>query len=175
MIEKSMFKKLAIISFLVKKLHERCPSKQIGKTIVQKMVYLLSREKIVDYSYSMYHYGPYSTEVDSDLNLCKALDMLRVSWVENKGYFIGLGDDNEKYEGLLEEEEKEKIEKIVDKYGVYDAKEISIIATALFLKEIAEIPSDDEIVKIIISMKPEYDEKYVRKILEKSNIIPQKQ
>jgi len=173
MIEVSVFKKPAVISFLVKKLNEKYPHKQIGKTIVQKMIYLLTREKFVDYQYSMYHYGPYSSEVASDLSLCEALGMLRIDWVENKGYFITAGD-NERYEGLLNEEDKNKIETIVDKYGIFDAKEISIIATALYIKENVETASDNELVKIIVSLKPECEAGLIREILVRGGVIPPK-
>ncbi|MEM2742201.1 MAG: DUF4065 domain-containing protein [Nitrososphaeria archaeon] len=165
-----IFKGLAVISFLVKKMSEKYPSKQIGKTIIQKMMYLIKREGIVDYTYSMYHYGPYSSEVSSELNLCEALDILAINWDPNKGYIISRKEN--KYEKELSKKDKKKIEKIVDKYGRFNAKELSIIASAFFLKdEIGNISSNEELVKIIASLKPDYDEGFIRNILEKSGVI----
>ncbi|NHV06549.1 MAG: SocA family protein [Thaumarchaeota archaeon] len=161
------FKRLAVLSFLVAKLREKYPSKQIGKTVVQKMMYLLTRENVVDYKYSMYHYGPYSSELSSDLNLCEELGILTIKWDNEKGFDITLNENQ--YENKLSSEDKRKIEEIVDKYGHFNAKELSIIATALFLK--TECENNEDLIKVVASLKPDYDENTIRNILKKGSVI----
>jgi uncharacterized protein YwgA len=173
--ENELFKRLATILFLVKKINEKYPSKQIGKTLIQKMMYLIKREGVVDYTYSMYHYGPFSNEVSSDLNLCEALGMLTIDWNIDKGYIIKRKEDQSGKESIYEKElsndDKNKIEKIVEEYGSFSTKELSIITTAIFLKEEESIKSTDDLVKIVFSLKPDYSEDFIREILKKSRVI----
>jgi len=67
----SMFKNSGLLGYLVKSLKQKYPDRQIGKTVIQKMMYLLSRNGIMDFEFSMYHYGPYSSEVAGELNFAE--------------------------------------------------------------------------------------------------------
>ena len=51
----------AKLVYLVDKLEDVSP--QVGKTVVQKMMFLLDKKGVVNYDYSLYHYGPYSPAV----------------------------------------------------------------------------------------------------------------
>jgi uncharacterized protein YwgA len=69
--EESIFRAAGLIGYLVKRLNEDNPDKQIGKTIVQKMMYLLSRKNIARFDFSMYHYGPYSSELSGEMSFAE--------------------------------------------------------------------------------------------------------
>jgi 16S rRNA C1402 N4-methylase RsmH len=102
--------------------------------------------------------------------------MLTIDWNIDKGYIIKRRENQSEkeliYEKELSENDKNKIGKIVEEYGSFSTKELSIITTAIFLKEEVEnIKSTDDLVKIIISLKPDYTEDVVRKILKKSRVI----
>ena len=51
MIENSIFREPALIGYLVKSLKRRHSDKQVGKTMIQKMVYLLVRRKVMAFKY----------------------------------------------------------------------------------------------------------------------------
>jgi len=165
--DRDIFKGVAIISYLTRGIKERFPNKQVGKTLIQKMIYLLTRERIADYDYSLYHYGPYSGEVNSEINFCEALGVLNIEWVLDKGYFIDVKDTS--FEKFLSEEEKRKIEELISKYGNFTAIELSIITTALFIKDNFAI-EDARIIEVISSIKPQHSKTWIRNVLMKAGL-----
>ncbi|MCK4820643.1 hypothetical protein KA005_33065, partial [bacterium] len=131
----NIFHDPTLISYVVKRIKETYPATQISKTIIQKLVYLLSRKGGVDFDYSLYHYGPYSSQVSSELNFAEEIDFIVIDWIPEKGYFISPGP---MYSSKLllqntEKTERDAINEIAQKYGAYNAIELSIITTALFL------------------------------------------
>ena len=132
--ESSIFKKPALIGYLVKALESERSEKQIGKTVVQKMVFLLMQRGVVDFAYSMYHYGPYSSGVSTELNFAENSDIVEIEWIENRGYFIKPGDALENFEPLVTKAEKQEVDKIVKEFGGFTAEDLSLIATALYLR-----------------------------------------
>lgn len=166
----SIFKNPTLIGYLVKRIEEEFPGKQIGKTVLQKMVYLLESNGICHFDYSMYHYGPYSSQVSGELNFAENNGIVEISWEEDKGYFIKPGEALDRLEDFLVDEEKERINEIVKKYGGFNAVELSLIATALFLKDNFNV-SDNELAKAVHNIKTQYTLKSIADILQKSGII----
>jgi uncharacterized protein YwgA len=148
----SIFKYPTLIGYLVKRIKEKLPDKQVGKIIVQKMLYLLTREVPMKFDYSMYHYGPYSSEVSQELDFAENSGIVEIDWVDKQGYFIKSTDALEHFEPLLTEEDKHAIEKIVEGFYQFNAIELSIIATAFFLKDNFEIP-ETHLAKVIHTLK----------------------
>ncbi len=83
---KISFNNVAMIGYLVKELNEKYPDAQVGKTVVQKMMFLLNRMKICDFNYTLYHYGPFSSEVANELDYASDLGIVEIEWEEDKGY-----------------------------------------------------------------------------------------
>ena len=168
----SIFREPALIGYLVKSLREKFPNKRVGKTIIQKMVYLLVRLGVMDFGYSMYHYGPYSSGVSGELNFAENNDIVEMEWVEDAGYFITPGDGLERFEYLVTEDEKRQIDNTVKKYGKFNAGELSLIATALYLRDNFGV-SDERLTEVVHDVKEQYPVSYIRKILEQGEIIDQ--
>lgn len=57
-------------------------SPQFGKTVLQKLVYILQAIFRVPcgYGYILYNYGPYSEELADDLSFFASMDGVRVEW-----------------------------------------------------------------------------------------------
>ncbi|MBT8508455.1 hypothetical protein AZH53_08560 [Methanomicrobiaceae archaeon CYW5] len=159
---------LAVICNLIKIMKENYPH-QIGKTAIQKMVYLLTREKITNHRYSLYNYGPYSSDVMRALDICEYYNNIDIEWKKDIGYEISPGKNVDF--GNLDPDEIGKITKTVTKYSSYNALDLSIITTALYVLDNESINSDQELVDAVIEIKPKYKNK-VEKILRDSNIIP---
>lgn len=168
--DKAAFKNQAMISYVVKKLQERNEEKQVGKTIVQKFFYLLTREGVSNYRYSLYHYGPYSSEVSNDLDYANNLALVTIVWEDDKGYFIKATDKEREYEGLLQEEEKAKIDQLVEQFADFKAIDLSILATGLFLGDNYKI-SDEGIPKAVHEVKPNFSRQYIEDIWKKGATI----
>ncbi|EMR75022.1 hypothetical protein MBGDF03_00511 [Thermoplasmatales archaeon SCGC AB-540-F20] len=133
--EDSIFKNPALLAYLIKITRQIHPDIQIGKTVIQKLIFILSREIPTDFDYEMYHYGPYSNNLESELRFAEDSDMVEMDWDEDKGYFIEAADGFDKFEKLVTQKEREVIKIIVENYGDFKAKDLAIIATALYLKD----------------------------------------
>ncbi len=170
MMESSVFEKPALIGYLVKVLKSERPGKQIGKTIVQKMVFLLMQRGVVDFAYSMYHYGPYSSGVSTELNFAENSDIVEIEWIEDRGYFITPGDAFGNFESLLTKAEKQEVDKIVKEFGGFTAEDLSLIATALYLRDNFDV-SDDRLPEVVRSVKEQYSVKRIKDVLKEGKII----
>jgi len=166
----SIFWGPALIGYLVKCLNEKFPDNLVGKTVVQKMMYLLIREGVGDFRYSMYHYGPYSSAVSGELNFAESSEIVDINWIEEKGYSIKPGSTLSKFEDLLTEEDKEKVNEISVKFGKFNAGALSLIATALFLEDNYDVAAD-ELPQLVHRLKEKYDVSYIKKILKEAEII----
>jgi uncharacterized protein YwgA len=164
----SILRGVAMVSHSVKKLSEKYPDSQIGKTIVQKIMYMLTRERAIDFNYSMYHYGPYSAQVSSEINFAENIGAVEIDWISDKGYFIKPKSDE--LEGVLSEGDKQAIDRVIDKYGGFNAIEISIIATALFVEDNFEVTDTEELVRVVTSLKPQYSNR-IKNILKEGGVI----
>ncbi|MBO8161466.1 MAG: hypothetical protein H0Z24_07495 [Thermosipho sp. (in: Bacteria)] len=159
-----------LIFYLVKKLKEKYPEKQIGKTLIQKMMYLFGESSKKDFEYTMYHYGPYSFEISEYINLSENLNLIKVNWVPNKGYYIE-PESNFEINGKLTSEKLKKIEELIEKFGHFSANELAIITTALYVKKNFGIEKNEEIIRTVLSLKPNNEKDWIESILKKAKII----
>lgn len=154
---------------MIKKIGEKYPDKQVGKTFVQKIFYLLTRQGVVDFNYSMYHYGPYSSEVSGELNFAESSGIVNVEWIEDKGFFINSTSKLDNFKSLLKNEEIQAIDDIIETYADFNAIELSLIATALYLKDNFEV-SDEKLVEVVHNAKPNYSLDLIERVLRKAGI-----
>jgi uncharacterized protein YwgA len=169
----------ALVYTLIKELSQQYPNVQIGKTVIQKMMYLLGRELKLDFGFSMYHYGPYSAQVANYLNFIERIEIIDVRWDLQKGYFIFLKENKEasdiikELEDILDEKEKSTIKEMVRKYGSLDpiAIKLSIIATALFVRDEFGVKANEQLINIIKSLKPEHSDDYIKRTLKDASVI----
>lgn len=145
-----------LITYFVKKIEDSIENKQIGKTVIQKMMYLLENECDLDFDYSMYHYGPFSKEVATNLEKAEKKDLVEMRWDKNKGYYINTSKSDIDFNEYISESEQKTIDKLVEKYGEYNAQELSIIATGLYVKNDHDDISDDKLVELVHELKPKH-------------------
>lgn len=168
--EESLFRNSGLIGYLVKGLKEKYPSKQIGKTVIQKMMYLLSRSNVANFGFSMYHYGPYSSEVSGELNFAERNGIVDISWKDAEGYYINPTERVQNFEYLLSDDEKRVVDDLVTRFGRFKAVDLSLIATALYLKDNFDV-EEYRLVEAVHSAKKKYPTKYIKSILEGSGIL----
>ena len=166
----SIFESPALIGYLVKRLVSKHPHKQVGKTLVQKMIYLLTRRGVVDFDYSMYHYGPYSAEVAGELNFAECAGIVKINWVDEKGYFIQPGPELDKFESLPPKNQREAIDTLIERFGHFNAIELSILTTALFLKDNFGVP-DGRLAEVVHTVKSNHRLDFIEEKLRETGII----
>ena len=149
----------AKLVYLVDKLENVSP--QVGKTVVQKMIFLLDKKGVVNYDYSLYHYGPYSPAVENDLNYVEFLDGVEIDWIKNQGYFIKPGRSTASLEESLSAEGKGAIDEVVKNFGQMRALDLSLLATVLYFWDRFEGDADG-LTMAVKSVKPQYSEGDIR-------------
>jgi uncharacterized protein YwgA len=134
----------------------------LGKTKLQKSLYFLqeSLDVPLGFDFVMYHYGPYSQDINNVLTEMSAHDKIRMSgylhgdWV---GYQI---QPNEEENITLPSKYAEQIELIVAFFKNLDAEETELCATIHFVKAILaekkQEASRDDVVREVINIKPKF-------------------
>lgn len=112
---------------------------RLGKTVLQKMKFLLQRSFGVDcdYGYTLYTYGPYSADLARDLDIVAGLGGTRVDYdFSFAGYEIHPGPANADLRKRAESFLKEispKLDRLVDDFGGFTAKDLELRSTAVYL------------------------------------------
>ncbi|MDE2839805.1 MAG: hypothetical protein OXM03_04180 [Chloroflexota bacterium] len=150
---------------------------QFGKTALQKLVYLLQAVYDVecDYDFSLYTYGPFTSELLQDLDLVESIGAVQVLPVRKgmDGYAI------KPYENAawVTTQAKEFLEahkcalgKLIEEYGHYSAKELEIRATMIYVER--EMKGDgkpvslDGLVRVVHDIKPYFPRDEIKSVAE---------
>ena len=166
----SMFRNSGLMGYLVKSLNQKYPDRQIGKTVIQKMMYMLSRNGIAEFDFSMYHYGPYSSDVAGELDFAERNGIVEMRWVDEKGYYIRPTGKADELSILLNDVEKHAVDKLVEQFGHFKAIDLSLIATALYLKDNFGV-KDERLVDAVHNAKKKYAPAYIEGVLKAGGII----
>ena len=136
-----MKKHCGLIADLTKRLDDVSP--QFGKTVLQKMVFLLQEVYEVDagYSFGFHTFGPFAPELLGDLDMAETSEAVIVKSVDGgsgHGYVIKPGEGMEKC--LKEAEEflhanSSNISALVSAFGTKNAKELELLTTILYLNK----------------------------------------
>jgi uncharacterized protein YwgA len=154
---------VSALQYLLFKLKEQRGNKNIGRTLIQKLMFLLNRQEVVDLNYTLYHYGPFSNELSAVLDETAARGIINETWQDGSGYDISLLGTYRSHPGI----NKKCIEEVVKQYGNYSAGDISIIATALFLKDKYNV-HNDELIELVNKVKPNYSIADIKKIIKEA-------
>ena len=133
---------------------------RLGKTAMQKMIFLLQRSFGVDcdYGYTLYTYGPYSADVSRDLDIVTGLGGARVDYdFSFAGYEIHPGPasaDLRKRASSFLKEISPKLDRLVDDFGGFTAKDLELRSTAVYLAR----PGFDRVklIKQVHEVKPHF-------------------
>jgi len=168
--KESIFRAAGLIGYLVKRLNEGNPEKQIGNFFVPKMMSLLSRKNIARCGFSMYHYGPYSSELSGEMSFAERNGIIKVAWKDNEGYFIRSSETAEQFFALLDDEERQVVGDYVRQFGKFNATDLSLVATALYLKDNFGV-EDSRLPEAVHNAKKKYSPGYIKKILKSGGIL----
>ncbi len=144
-------------------------SAQFGKTILQKMVFLLQEVYGVNcgYQFDLYTYGPFTPQLLQDLDLVETLGGVQIQPVISGfgGYHIVTGEKNdalrEKAEDFLKNPAvSSAINKLIENFSCFNAKELELISTIVYvdrdMKATSQIITRDDMVQIVNHLKPKF-------------------
>ncbi|MGI6427995.1 MAG: hypothetical protein ACOX0L_10385 [Natronincolaceae bacterium] len=159
----------SLIAELTLKLKDVSP--QFGKTVLQKLVYILQEIYKVPcgYNYILYNYGPYSAGLADDLNFFATMEGVKIEWGGGLGYEIKEADRTEyfreKGEDFLEKYAPE-IDKVIKRFGRMHAKELELQSTIMYaLKK--ESLNKGKLVQFVKEIKPYFTHSQIESSYQK--------
>ena len=156
---------------LIVHLAKRLNQNNFGKTKLQKLVYLADRLKRVKvgYDFTFYTYGPFSSDLASDLDYVNALEGVKITHdLSINMYEIHPGDNADRLEAKSEDflrENQQAIDEIVERFGDKQAKELELIATLVFVNN-SGILEKKEIISKTKELKPRFSNEEVEESYE---------
>jgi hypothetical protein len=107
-----------------------------GRTALQKYLYLLQTVLGSEplYDFSMYTYGPFSSQVLADLDVAEAMGAVQVSHT-NFGYSISPGPEAARITGLARDfldPLKTSLDKLFKDFGRFGARELELRSTIIY-------------------------------------------
>jgi hypothetical protein len=121
-----------------------------GKKALQKLVYFSQVEGLVmGFDYVLYKYGPYSYELDSLTKEMEYFEQIKFNCI-NTSYEVIVVDDVPS----LKPEEINKLEAIIERYGVFSPKDLELLSTVHFIAtDMAEIYRKKDVHEILNRVK----------------------
>ena len=156
--------RFAIIRYLVDSLGD------VGKTKIQKIMYFLQHAFGVplDYVYTMYYFGPYSEELNTDLLDMKLQDYLDIKpSPDGYGYHVRAG--NEVIDSIDNKIKpyKRQLDGCLDKFGDFPALYLELLGTLYFVKHSEDELTKDEIIEKVKELKTKFDQSEIEKYYDK--------
>ena len=108
-----------------------------GRTALQKYLYLLQSVAGAEplYDFSIYTYGPFSSQVMADLDVAEAIGVVQIART-NYGYAINPGPEANRIRALAEdflEPLKGNLDKLFKDFGGFSAKELELRSTIIYV------------------------------------------
>jgi hypothetical protein len=161
--------RLAILAALV----EKAPGR--GRTALMKYCYFLQTVRGVrlGYSFSLYSYGPFDSDVLADIGSCEAMGAVVETVVEyprSYGYQISpgaaLGAVKELAPGFIEHYERD-IAWVVDNFGGHTAAELELVSTVIYADRDLRQTTKEELVQVVHGVKPHFTPDRIRNHVER--------
>jgi len=168
----------ALIADLAERLDGVSP--QLGKTALQKLIYLLQELFRIDcgYNFEFYSYGTFTSQLLQDLDLIENMGAVAINPVASfpGGYEIKPGPGKEtlksKAAGFLDSRDvRSALEKLVNDFGKDCAKDLELSSTIIFvdrdLKRQRGETKGDDLVLLVKELKPKFSEDEIEKDLRR--------
>lgn len=162
---------------LLPTLAENAPAGHIGRTALMKYMYFLQTVRLIPlgYNFSLYSYGPFDSDVLTDLSSAEALKIVDVTPVEftgGYGYRIQPGSRSalakDSARQFLNEHTKD-IEWLFSVFGAMNSAQLELASTIVYvdreLAERAEKQSVDEVAARVSEIKPHFTRTQIRKFV----------
>jgi uncharacterized protein YwgA len=167
------WRRYALIPELVKRLSDVSP--QLGKTVLQKMVFLLQAAYDLDcgYDFTMYSYGPFDSQLLGDLDLVESWGCVKVERIKSGGFRIVPTAETDKVRNraadfLDSEDVKNAFEALAKDYGGKSAGELELRTTLIYVDKHwrsgdelpwhngSAFPTRNELQNIVHEIKPKF-------------------
>ena len=164
---------------LIPALAEQHPAGHIGRTALMKYMYFLQtlRGVPLGYQFSMYSYGPFDSDVLSDLSCAEALKMVTASPIQfpgGYGYQIRPGAEAKTIEELNSSflaKYKSDIDWILAEFGELDSANLELTSTIIYVdREFADAKEPTVVTDIerrVSDIKPHFSGSHIQRMVER--------
>jgi uncharacterized protein len=126
----------ALLALIIQEAHQSRTVPYLGRTALQKITYFLKALGVpMRYSFDIHHYGPYSDQIPSDIELLMADGIIEDLSTTTTKYWNYAPKPGEPLDRLLEQHEsfvrthRRTVERVVDSLGPLDPRELELFAT----------------------------------------------
>jgi len=150
------------MAFLVEISHRRQALKnRLGKTALQKLVYLLQEAYGIrlGYRFELYTYGPFDAALMGDMDYANAADWLNVEYDQEEGYQITPGTDAADLAEFCEQirsEAQEELGSLFENFGPMNARDLELRATLVSVVIDSPEMEDGDVFSRMKELKPKY-------------------
>ncbi len=154
------WERYALIAELAKRFDAQ--GRALGKTALQKIIFLLQRVFGVDcdYTYTLYTYGPYCADLARDLDIVSGLGGAQITYNCSYGGFEirpGPATDELRGRGVgFLAEIAGHLDRLIADYGLSNAKDLELRSTIVYLAKPGR--TSDELVRLVRQVKPYFSE-----------------
>lgn len=147
----------------------------LGKTALQKLTYFLQEVHGIDcgYDFTLHTYGPYSSQLDSDLDTARALNLVSVEYDRKcSRYEIRPGATSPR--GTVSGEASDAISRVLNDFSSCTAKDLELRATTVFAERELRYEQvhviDADIIDVVHELKPQFDKRHISMTLEELKV-----
>jgi len=148
---------------------------RLGRTAIMKLCFFLqeSRGVPLGYSFSLYSYGPFDSDVLSDLTAAENFNVLKsniVYYSSGQGYEYTLGPDAQRVTELANDfivRYKEQIDWVLNTFGTSNASQLELLSTILFIAKYHNPRDANALVQQVNQVKPHFSDTQIRQGFEK--------
>jgi len=141
----------------------------LGRTQLMKLCYFLQafRRVPLGYYFTLYAYGPFDSDVLSDLQTAESMDVLHTEIEYYPGgykYDIRPGEKAGRSKGSAEDflaTHKKDIEWVAAKFGSRLAADLELLSTIAFVNQEEEIRDRDELIERVKLVKPHFSRRQI--------------
>jgi hypothetical protein len=136
----------------------------LGRTSLMKLCYFLQtlRGVPLKYNFSLYSYGPFDSEILSDLQAGESMGVLQAEVEHYPGgykYDIRPSDKSEKVKEIAKDflaGHKKDIDWVTNVFGKRSAADLELLSTILFVEDEESINDDTKLAERVNSVKPHF-------------------
>ena len=156
----------ALATYIVREIERMFPARPMGRSRLQKLFYVLSREGPVNFPFDLFMNGPYSDVVEKALALAVEVGMLTAVKENGRSSISARGGVS----GEVSPELWERANQCILAYGFYEEGDLAILTTALFLED-NDCIGPDELVRAVLAVNHRFDPRRVCSLLDRSAVV----
>jgi hypothetical protein len=156
----------ALAAYIVGEIERLFPSCLMGRSRLQKLFYVLSREGHFNIAFDLFMNGPYSDTVEDALGTAVDSGMMSAVMENGRSSISARAGASCKLPPHL----KDEANRCIRAYGFYDEGDLAIVTTALFLEDSHGLGPDD-LIRAVMEVNPRFDARRVCSLLDRSDVI----